>query len=77
MQMLCVHTCRAVILLASQRHSGMASMNGMLEWKATGSLQRMGREESMGVLLSVSVTCWHAWSSAGMDEELVTESARL
>lgn len=48
-QMLYVHACRAVFLLASQRHGGMTTLTGMLEWKDSGS---------------VSMTSWSAWSFA-------------
>jgi len=57
-----------MILLASQRGGGMASVTGVLEWKDTGSLRRMGRGDEEEVLPSVSTTGWSAWS-LGMDGE--------
>ena len=51
-----LHTCRAVILLASRRRGGMAPMTGALEWKDTGSLGRTGRGGEEGVSSSTSVT---------------------
>ena len=52
-----------MILLASQRHGGMAPMTGVLKWKDIGSLGRTGRGDEE-VLPSMSMTSWSAWSSA-------------
>jgi len=46
------------------RCGGMAPMTGVLEWKDTGFLGRTGRGDEAGVLPSMSVTSWRAWSSA-------------
>ncbi|CAN0329528.1 unnamed protein product [Bubo scandiacus] len=42
----------------------MTPMTGVLEWKDTGSLGRTGRGDEVGVLPSMSMMSWSAWSSA-------------
>lgn len=65
----CVHTCRVLISLASQRQGGV------LEWKDAGSSGGMGRWDQEGVLPSLSVTSWSVWSSTwdrwGTKQELM------
>lgn len=60
-----MHACRDMLLLASQKCGGVASVTGTLEWKDIGSLGRtdMGGQEVV-VLSSLSMTSWSAWSSA-------------
>lgn len=60
-----MHACRDMILLASQKCGGVASVTGMLEWKDIDSLIRtdLGGQEVV-VLPSPSMTSWSAWSSA-------------
>lgn len=60
-----VRACRDMILLASQKCVGVASVAGMLERKDIGSLGRtdMGDQEVV-VLPSLLMTSWSAWSSA-------------
>lgn len=59
-----MHACRAVILLASWRHGGMAPMTAEFERKYTGSLGRTGGGDEKRVSPSVSVTSCSAWGSA-------------
>lgn len=51
----CAHACRALISVALQRHSGVASMIGALKWKDTGFLGKTGRvDKEGGITLDVS-----------------------
>jgi len=56
-------------LLASQRHSVMAPMSGVLECKDTGSLGRTGRGDTEGVSPSVNARLECVEHHLGMDEE--------
>ena len=60
-----MHTCRSMILWASQGSGVTDPMTGVLEQKDTGSLGRTGRADEEGMLPSMLMTSWSAWSSAG------------
>lgn len=51
-------TCRSMILLASEKCSGMAPPIAALEWKDIGSLGRTGRGGKEGMSPSMSGTSW-------------------
>ena len=55
-----MHTCRAVILLASPRRGEMSSLTGILQWNDTGCLGSTGRGDKEVVWPSVSMTSWSA-----------------
>lgn len=44
-------SCRAVMLLGSQGHGGLASVTGMLRWRDMGASGRTGWEDEAGELL--------------------------
>jgi len=52
-----------MILLALQRCGRVVPMTEVLEWKDTDSLGRTGRQDEEGVLPSMSMISWSAWSS--------------
>lgn len=62
--------CRAIILLGSWRHDGVARISRMLQWRDTGSLGKAGQEDKEGeVALYVGEQLECLELCLGMDDE--------